>query len=410
MDVTPTVPADDWQPASPVEQRLLDALRGNDFGTYVAMVAEARLVVPVAAEPGTDRPRPLPVAFDDGTTAVVAFTSAEGLCRVMTPEAAGGYQQVSLTELAEHWPDPAWLLVLNPGLPISAHIPGDRLAGVLASVFEPVNETERAMLAARRAGDGEELMLTVLGAELHVPIRPDGGPSRDITDPRFPWLVERYGADEVYLPVFTSPERLRGRLGDVDFVVLDVPPLLRAWPDDRWVLAVNPCTPVAATLTGEMVRAVARTFSDVVADPLEHLDPGGDWWTAGAATAGDIVLQVALPHQSVGNYLNGMYDRVAGRVHLLPPQGRWVTPASLYLRVGLLRPGGPFSTADRAVHVVRWRPPADRAEEWLADPNPRTGSAVLPDGSALYRISADGSEDLRASFDGIRRCWVSVEG
>ena len=394
---------DDWVPASRTEQRLLDALRDNDFAGYVATVAEARLVVLVGGDPV----RPLTVTFDDATRAVVAYTSTDGLSRVVASEHAR--EAASFTELVEHWPDPSWVLSLNPGLPIAAHLPGERLADVLATVFAPVNEVERAMLAARHAGDGGELLLTVLGAELYLPLRADGGPSRDVTDPQFPWLVERYGED-AYLPVYTSQERLRGRHGELDFVVVDAPPLVRAWPDDAWTLAVNPGSPLAATLTGPMVRGIQRTFADLVADPLEHLDPGGEWWPRGPESVDDVVLQVAVAHQAVGHYVSGGYDRVAGTVHLRPPDGRLVTPASLYLRVGLLRPGGPFSTADTAVHVIRWRPPAERAREWLADPAPRTGSAVLPNGSALYRLSADGTEELRAAFDAGERRWVPVTG
>lgn len=413
MDDTSNGRVDDWHPASRAEERLLDALRNEDLAAYAATLADTRLTVPVAAEAGTGLPRPLTVNLDAGTTAVVAFTSAEGLNRSLTPAAARGHQRVSLAELAEHWPDPGWALSVNPGLPIAAHIPGDRLPDVLASVFAPANETEREMLVARQSGDGEELLLAVLGAELHVPVLPCGGRSRDVTDPHFPWLVERYGDDEVYVPVYTSERRMRGRLAgihdDADFVVLDTPVLLRAWPDDRWILAVNPCTPMAATFAGETVRAIVRTFADVVADPVEHLDPGGDWWTPAPGSADDVVLQVAVPHQSVGNYVDGGYDRVAGRVHLVPPAGRWVTPASLYVRVGLLQPGGPFSTADTEVHVVRWRPSADRAGEWLTRPTPRTGSAVLPDGSALYRVRVDGTEELRAYFDGTQRQWMPAD-
>jgi hypothetical protein len=387
-----------------VEPALVDALRRGDGASYVTLVAALALRLPVRVE--AEAVRPVPVRLPDGRVAVAVYSTPEALTRA-DPQRFTEHRTVTLADLAEHWPDPSWVLAVDPGLPSAGHLPGGRLAALVEAAFPPANEVEAAMVEARRAGDGTALLGAFLGAVLYLPLRPAGGTSRDPGDPQFPWWPERADGCTV-ASVFTSGERLRQRLGiaygAVEFVVVHPHELVGAWPDRTWTMAVNPGTPMAATLTGDLVTALARRLREVAEDPLELVDPEGEWWTG--APEGDLRLQVLVPHQSVGNYLGGGYDRAAGKVHPCPPPGRRLPPGVLYFRLGLLSPGSPFTLDDESAHLVRWQPTGEQAREWLADPVPRNASVMLPDGAALYRVRRDGSEELVAVHAAGTGQWV----
>ncbi|GAA3398977.1 hypothetical protein GCM10020369_83790 [Cryptosporangium minutisporangium] len=70
-----------------------------------------------------------------------------------------------------------------------------------------------------------------------------------------------------YLLAFTSPEGLAHCLGqEADTVLqMDYPQLVRDWPDPNWWLALNPTTPIDATLP---VVAVAEAASGAVEIPM----------------------------------------------------------------------------------------------------------------------------------------------
>jgi hypothetical protein len=396
--------------ADAVQRALLDALRHGDSSGYFAVIAESPLLLPLSA--GTAGVRPVAAALEGGRCAVTAFTSIEGLHRSVAGGAASPLCPVSIAELADRWPDPAWVLSIDPGLPTAAYLTGDNLREMVEDVFAPENDVEVAMVEARRSGERHELILNLVRAELHLPLRAPAGGSRDLTDPEFPWWAEPLWTDApgvrgIGVPVFTSERRLRARLGlehpAVDFVIVDLYPLVSAWPDPSWTMAVNPGTPMAVTLTGDDVHALTASLDQVKTDPLRFLDPGQDWWSQSAADTFE--LQVAIAPASVGHYLDGGYDRVAGIVHPRPARRR-LAPAALYLRLGLVRPQSPFALGDEAVHLVRWHPSGALAQEWRSDPAPRLASVTLPDGAVLVRLARDGSEELVARFDGHR--WASV--
>jgi hypothetical protein len=387
-----------------IELALVDALRRGDGASYAVLVAALALRIPVQVD--AEDIRPVPARLPDGRIAIAVYTTPEALTRV-DRDGSTEHRTVTLADLAEHWPDPSWVLAVDPGLPSAGHLPGGRLTELVEAAFPPANDVEAAMVAARREGDATGLLGAFLGAVLYLPLRPDGGPSRDPADPEFPWWPERVEGRTV-ASVFTSAQRLRQRLGieygEVQFVVVHPHELVGAWPDPTLTMAVNPGTPMAVTLTGDLVTRLARRLREVADDPLELIDPEGEWWTR--TPAGDLHLQVLVPHQSVGNYLGGGFDRAAGKVHPCPPPGRQVPPGVLYFRLGLLSPGSPFTVDDESVHLVRWQPTGEQAREWLADPVPRNASVLLPDGAALYRVRGDGTEELIAAYAAGTGQWV----
>jgi SseB protein N-terminal domain len=249
-----------WRPATAAEEALRAAVERDDVAGYLAVVAETTLVLPVseAAALGTEPAGWPVVALPGGATAVLAYTSPEALAGSLAASASRHYRAAAFVDLVENWPDPAWRLAIDPGLPIAVHLPGAELSGVVETVFAPDNEAEAAMVRARRTRDPEELLRALLGAELHLPCRP-GSRSRDLGDPEFPWWLEPGGGAVV--PAFTSERRLRGCLGvahgEVDFVIVHLLLLVESWPDRAWSMAVNPGTPMAATLTGEVIAELA---------------------------------------------------------------------------------------------------------------------------------------------------------
>ncbi|MEO5875046.1 MAG: SseB family protein [Streptosporangiaceae bacterium] len=119
--------------------------------------------------------------------------------------------------------------------------------------FVPANTVETELV---RAADEESLVTALAEAELllPVPVGTDPGvrPSRD----GFPWQPGEIDGKPA-VPAFTSPERLHDVIGEVDFVRLPFRIVIRHWPELDWSLAINPGTPIAATLTGDQLPIVA---------------------------------------------------------------------------------------------------------------------------------------------------------
>ncbi|MGC4952202.1 SseB family protein [Actinomadura citrea] len=120
---------DRFEPQNDIEQRLFDAARRRDTETFFKILLGAQVLVPVDAEtpwgivPGDPEfPwRPVPV---HGRTSIQIFTSLKWM-----NEAIGSSRFImpSLLEMVTAWPDASWTLVLNPGTPIDASMPGEQV-------------------------------------------------------------------------------------------------------------------------------------------------------------------------------------------------------------------------------------------------------------------------------------------
>ena len=146
------------------------------------------------------------------------------------------------------------------------------------------------------------------------------------------------------------------------------------------------------------------------------------------------MMQKAIAPSQVDYYLDRGYDRVSGFVHRVDRGG---PPAhagrSCYAALGLGYPGSPFSADADEVYVLRWsayRPSLYRIpyggqnetamramEGWVIERAPFRGngfapgessdvvaefkvdSARLPHGAQLWRLGADGTEELVAMLD-----------
>lgn len=227
--------------------------------------------------------------------------------------------------------------------------------------------------------------------------------------------------------------------------------LIGAWPSAKIQFAINPGTPVGATLPGSQIVALAAWAAEVglrddsvgeVVVAAKKNEAVPSMGVAGAPTAGAAkatVMQRTVPPSQVAFYLERGYDRVSGFVNRASEVAHLATPSALYRALGLLYSGSPFSEADTEVHVLRWvahRPDLYRLpyggqneaamramQGWVIERFPFRGngfapgdtevvaefkvdSVRLPHGAQMWRITKDGTETLRASFDADAGRWV----
>lgn len=417
----------DWRPATDTEIALSTAAESGDRTAFLAALAAGPLLLPISpAAAAGQEPVRWATAAQDETTFLLAFTSAEAISACL-PGQHVPYRVTNLADLVAAWPDPAWWLVVDPGLPIGTRLPLDLLRQ--APKPEPI-PGESELLTAIQQQNENAFVAALLRCELAIPLDPGGSTSRDVTDPDFPWVLLPDPTGGTRVMAFTSEARLRRTLGDHDAVFVSSVHLAENWPDQSWVLALNPGTPVATDLPGNAFRRLGdwvgelrtvmteefeRERERLVAGESEPAIPrqvdrgGGEAATGVEAEADDardqvpLRLQLVIPHAYVNAYLEQGYDRAAGLVHVWRGPGR-DAPPGLYRRLGLLGEGSPFAETDESVVVLRWSPEDETPPEW-ADSEPRMESVVVPDGAELYRLHRDRREEPLARFDITVRRW-----
>lgn len=412
-----------WQPTTAAERALLAAVEADDREGFLTELAAGPLLLPVSPEAAAGQaPMAWPTAHHEGVTHVLAYTSPAAIAAGL-PGRSVSYRVMGLVDVAVEWPDDEWMLAVDAGLPIAIRLTADELRALAA----PVEEAERPLREAIVRQDSNALMAALLRAELVLPVDPEGAETRDLSDPDFPWWVVPDEQGRANLPVFTSEARLRQALGERDLVVVNSLQLTDHWPDLSWQLLLNPETPLMAALPGEALLTLRDWLGElrqVINDAAEQerlrrdanrfADPssvGVPVPRPAADLAADdepdptvpLLLQLAIPHRYLTSYLDDGYDRAAGLVHAWHGPGR-DTPIRLYRRLGLLGEGSPFDESDEWVAVLRWPPGEETPEEWGRG-QPRMESIVVPDGTELHCLHADGRDELLARFDAAGRRW-----
>ncbi|NKZ02908.1 SseB family protein [Actinomadura latina] len=134
---------DNFEPQNDVEQRLLDLARRRDTDAFYKTLLGAQVLVPAETDtpwgivPGDpDFPwRPVPV---HGRTSIQVFTSLKWMNEAM---GSSRFIMPSLHEMVAAWPDTDWTLVLNPGTPIDASMPGDQIRTLRGPATPPSAST-----------------------------------------------------------------------------------------------------------------------------------------------------------------------------------------------------------------------------------------------------------------------------
>jgi len=147
--------AGNFVPANEVEEILVDAIRYQDTDTYIKAVLLGEVWVPIGDEV-PDGVAPGDPAFRwqanhvAGTPVITVFTST---WRAVDHFGDRGVRAVrtTLAQVLKAWPDPAWGLVLNPGSPIGASIPGEEVAALYEWALEAGLAVEDTFLDEKAA-------------------------------------------------------------------------------------------------------------------------------------------------------------------------------------------------------------------------------------------------------------------
>lgn len=461
-----------WEPANDVERSLVEALARQDAGSYLRVLGTAPLYLPtVLAGLRAGRPPSFVTAILDGRSHLLAFTSERTLAGYLRgldapPDGVDGWFTVGLADLAERWPEPSWLLAVNPGTPAGALLPVEVVAAAMVGGddphpapdpmpdpgFEPANETERGILRALRTGDPGLLLDSLVGATLLMPTERQVAAGGTVYDPDFPWRTSQAGEGEGAIVTFTSRGLLAGALPHPPpGVRVRFANLARAWPDPALRLVVDPGSPIELEFPGDRLPDLAGWLDnadrpDDAEEPAPAANPTGADPAGTDPTGPDptrpgwrrpVLLQKAVLPGTVRRYLDDGYDRVGGFVHPADAVAALRTPAALYSGLGLAHPGAAFHPDDAAVHVLRWlghlpalyrvarggRDPAALAlmGGWVVEHAPFLGtgrapgtadapellvhSVVLPHGAELLRLDRDGVATLVATWDADVRSW-----
>jgi hypothetical protein len=310
--------------------------------------------------------------------------------------------------------------------------------------FTPANRVEESLLDAAGEGSTDGFLSTLLLAKVLVPgLREDALANID------QWYTEEID-DQRYVVVFTSAEALNQHLGeDSPATWVKFTQLINAWPRESLSFAVNPGTPIGATLPGSQIVALAAWAAGegltdeqpepeqpaVTPEPPRRSSPP-------PPTTGPVVMQKTIPASQAPYYLDRGYDRVSGFVHRASEVGHLRTPDELYTALGLGYSDSPFKPDDAEVFVVRWaahrgnlyRIPYGGQNEaamhamqgWVIERSPFRGngfapsesrdvvaefkvdSVRLPHGAELWRVDRDGGETLVAMFDADGPQWRQV--
>ncbi|WP_434742552.1 SseB family protein [Micromonospora sp. SH-82] len=395
---------------------------------------------PKPAEDRADADRDAPTPTPDDPTAVIASDDAT----------AAIDSDVPTSVIASD--DPT--AVIDSDVPTAVIAP-DEAAEPEATPepdFRPANAVEQDLLTAAGSGSTDSFLSTLLLARVLLPVAPESAAGSRPGDPGFVWRTERLDG-ETYVVVHTSPERLADHhTVTVDTVLVKFVQLIRAWPDEDWLFAVNPGTPIGAKLPGEQIVGLANWAAEVGlgADVEEPPTAGGAAEPAvrprNTPPTVDanlpVVMQKAVAPSQLAYYLERGYDRVSGFVHRASELAHLNTPARLHEALGLAYPDSPFARDADEIYVLRWpahRPSLYRIpyggqnedamramEGWVIERPPFRGngfapgessdviaefkvdSARLPYGAQLWRISSTGTEHLVATLDTDALRWRQV--
>jgi hypothetical protein len=335
-----------------------------------------------------------------------------------------------------------------PVQPDEGH-PGSEPAGAEPN-FQPANDLEAELLAAAASGSPDRFLSTLLLAKVFLPVADGADPEIRPGDRGFLWRTDKID-DQPYVVVFSSPERVAEHLDrPAELLGVRFMQLIRAWPDESWSLAVNPGTPIGATLPGSQITGLVSSAAEVgLGDDAGAAGESGARATGRAAAPGRVAVEQPIPMQKVvapsqvGWYLDRGYDRVCGFVHREQEVAHLRTPAKLVGALGLRYDGSPFDPDAPEIYLIRWlayRPTLYRIpyggrteaamaamEGWVIERVPFRGngfapaesdeviaefkvdSVRLPHGAQLWRLRADGGSQLMALLDSDGPTWQKVE-
>ncbi|BCJ52860.1 hypothetical protein Asp14428_43350 [Actinoplanes sp. NBRC 14428] len=278
-----------------------------------------------------------------------------------------------------------------------------------------------------------------------VPVADNSRPGSSPGESGFAFRTEEMDGER-FLVVFTSRDRLGDHYAEpARTVAVRFVELIRNWPDPAWSFAVNPGTAVGAKYPGPQVIALANWAIEagLGGDPAEDVPVSSPALPQQAGEeALPTTMQKAVPAEQIDYYLERGYDRVAGFVHRAAEVEHLRSPGELFAALGLLYDGSPYQADAKEAFVLRWpafRPSLYRIpyggqseqalramDGWVIERSPFRGngfapgegkdviaefkvdSVRLPHGAELWRLDADGGEQMIATFDCDAPVWRRV--
>jgi hypothetical protein len=308
--------------------------------------------------------------------------------------------------------------------------------------FVPANEVERNLYNAVDEGSTDAFLSTLLLATVHVPVADNSRPGSAPGESGFAFRTEDFDGD-VFLVVFTSRDRLAEHFAEPTRTVgVRFVDLIRNWPDPAWSFAVNPTSPIGARYPGPQVIALAAwaVEAGLGGDPVDV--PAEQPQRPAEPTAHLTIMQKAVPAEQIDYYLERGYDRIAGFVHRAGEVEHLRSPGDLFAALGLLYDGSPYQPDAKEAFVLRWpahRPSLYRIpyggqseqalramDGWVIERPPFRGngfapgegkdviaefkvdSVRLPHGAQLWRMDADGDDQMIAVLDCDAPVWRRV--
>ncbi len=304
--------------------------------------------------------------------------------------------------------------------------------------FVPANSVEEELFEASEAGNTDAFLSTLLLATVLIP--------KSAGTTNGAWRPQPIDG-EPHIVCYTSSQHLAEPLETVSIKFIK---LIQEWPDPTWSFAVNPGTPVGATLPGGQLLALANWAAEVGLgrDEEEQAQAPSDSKAsspvAGRANPELTVLQKAIAPSQVSYYLERGYDRVSGFVHRAHEVGHLKGIEQMRGALGLDWPGSPFTPDATEIYLLRWsayRPNLYRIpyggnheagmkamQGWVIERAPFRGngfapgeskeiiaefkvdSARLPHGARLMRMRKDGTEEMIAVLDSDGQRWLRTDG
>lgn len=280
---------DVWVPANRVERKLAWALAEGDLIRYLRLFATAELFQPLdGGDVEASQGRELVHHRPDGSTVLPVFTSYEAMqAQVTEPVRAAAV--TDFAHLRDTWPDPEWLLAIDPGLPIAAALPLPAvqrgLAGELSLIdpqlsIQPLADDQwrpwphtanHAVLEAVSRGDAAEYLDALLSSMVTVAVTRPLDQDALLGD-GFPWRPTELATGPV-IEVFTDDREFAAAYPDRQRATVRFQTLLYDWPADAG-MSVNPQRVAGMDLAAEAVPMILRWVREEARHGLDAHLPG----------------------------------------------------------------------------------------------------------------------------------------
>jgi hypothetical protein len=242
-----TARVSEWHADEELVAVLHSALARDDDEAYLSTLLNLSLAMPDETGDGSWATAPTEVG-----TVVVAFSSVERM-RASPVGDHVPYAVRPVLDLLHEWPNPAWSMLVDGTTDTQVLLE----PGAIAQLTEQAARDHPLDAALRSAGGRLRSCLeALLHADVVVPQRGSGSPTRDLFDPGFAWWRTEDPDDEPAVVLFSSPVRLQLGLGDESWLAAPFADVARCLPGGHAAL-VDPQQHTAARVPAAVVDGLS---------------------------------------------------------------------------------------------------------------------------------------------------------